>query len=108
MEHITVTRDQIIYERRVRVLEQAAESGNVAATCRVFGISRKTFYEWRGVADRYGFEALMEKASTTGSGVVTSASLGRPLAAVVTGLVAEPVVEEVFGFATAPPNRAIS
>ena len=43
---ITGTRDEIIYQRRVRVLEHAAETGNVAATCRIFGVSRKTFYEW--------------------------------------------------------------
>ena len=37
-----MTRDEIIYHRRVRVLEHAAETGNVAETCRTFGISRKT------------------------------------------------------------------
>jgi transposase InsO family protein len=59
---ITVTRDQIIYQRRVRVLAHAAESGNIAETCRTFGISRTRFYEWRSVAERYGIEALMPKA----------------------------------------------
>jgi len=58
---ITVTRDEIIYQRRVRVLEHAAETGNVSATCRTFGISRKTFYEWQRVARAYGLEALMPK-----------------------------------------------
>ncbi len=62
MEPITVTRDQIIYQRRVRVLEHAAETGNVALTCRTFGISRTRFYEWRSIAERYGLEALMPKA----------------------------------------------
>ena len=57
-----MTRDEIIYQRRVRVLEHAAETGNVAETCRTFGISRKTFYEWRTVAERYGLDALMPKA----------------------------------------------
>ena len=57
-----MTPDEIIYQPRVRVLEHAAETGNVAATCRTFGISRKTFYEWRNVAERYGLEALMPKA----------------------------------------------
>ena len=59
---ITVTRDQIIYQRRVRVLAHAAESGNIAETCRTFGISRTRFYEWRDAAERYGIEALMPKA----------------------------------------------
>jgi len=56
-----VTPTEIIYRRRVRVLEHAAEGGNVAETCRVFGVSRKTFYEWRGLAERYGLEALVPK-----------------------------------------------
>jgi len=62
MEPITVTRDEIIYQRRVRVLDHATETGNVSATCRVFGISRKTFYEWQQTAAAYGLEALMPKA----------------------------------------------
>lgn len=57
-----MTRDEIIYQRRVRVLDHAEETGNVSATCRTFGISRKTFYEWRRVAAAYGREALMPKA----------------------------------------------
>jgi transposase InsO family protein len=61
-EPITVTPTDIIYRRRVRVLEHAAESGNVAETCRTFGISRKTFYEWKHRAERYGLEALVPKA----------------------------------------------
>lgn len=56
-----MTRDQIIYQRRLRVLAHAAETGNVAETCRVFGVSRTRFYEWRSVAERYGVEALMPK-----------------------------------------------
>jgi hypothetical protein len=58
-EPITVTPSEIIYHRRVRVLAHAKESGNVALTCRTFGISRKTFYEWRNLAERYGLAALM-------------------------------------------------
>lgn len=52
---------EIIYQRRVRVLEHAGESGNVSATCRLFGISRKAFYEWRNLGAAYGLEALMPK-----------------------------------------------
>jgi transposase InsO family protein len=33
----------------------------VAETCRIFGISRKTFYQWRAMAERYGVEALVPK-----------------------------------------------
>jgi transposase InsO family protein len=60
-ESITVTPAEIIYHRRVRVLERATETGNVAATCRTFGVSRNTFYEWRNLAELYGLEALMPK-----------------------------------------------
>lgn len=147
-----MTRDQIIYQRRVRVLEHAAETGNVAETCRTFGISRKTFYAWRNVAERYGLEALMPKArrrpqlpnatpthvlhdllaiavaeptlgcrqladrladrgyvlsKTTVQKLLVDHDMGRrhqrvaraaALAALVSGLVAEPVVDDVFGF----------
>lgn len=147
-----MTHDEIIYQRRVRVLEHAAETGNVALTCRTFGISRKTFYEWRTVAERYGLEALMPKArrrpqlanatpthvlhellaiavaeptigcrqyadrladrgyvvsKTTVQKLLVNHDMGRrhqrvaraaALAALVNGLVAEPVVEDIFGF----------
>src|SRR5262249_41182125 len=146
------TRDEIIYQRRVRVLEHAVEIRNVAAACRVFGISRKTFYEWRNVAERYGLEALMPKgrrrpqlanatpthvvgerraravaeptlgcgqladrlgergyavSKTTVQKLLVDHDLGRrhqrvaraaALAALVSGLVAEPVHDEMFGF----------
>jgi hypothetical protein len=60
-----VTPAEIIYQRRVAVLAHADKSKNVAETCRVFGISRTRYYEWKGVADRYGLAALMPKARRT-------------------------------------------
>ena len=60
-EPITVTPAEIIYHRRVRVLEHAAMTGNVTATCETFGVSRTRFYEWRNLAELYGLEALMPK-----------------------------------------------
>lgn len=33
--------------RKLKVFEHAAKSGNVAFTCRHFGISRDTFYQWK-------------------------------------------------------------
>jgi transposase InsO family protein len=62
METITVTPAEIIYQRRIAVLEHAAKTGNVAATCRVFGLSRTRYYQWKGLADRYGLDALVPKA----------------------------------------------
>jgi hypothetical protein len=61
METITVTPTEIIYQRRIAVLEHAARTTNVAERCRVFGISRTRYYEWKGVADRYGLAALVPK-----------------------------------------------
>lgn len=57
-----MTPDEIIYHRRLRVLDHAKRTGNVSETCRVFGISRTRFYEWRNRAERYGVEALLPKA----------------------------------------------
>ena len=56
-----MTPDQIIYQRRLRVLAHAEKTGNVAETCRIFGVSRTRFYEWQAVAERYGVDALMPK-----------------------------------------------
>jgi len=50
-----------VYQQRVRVLDHARQTGNVAATCRTFGISRKTFYKWRNATAKYGLAALMPK-----------------------------------------------
>lgn len=58
----TVTSDQIVYQQRVRALDHARTIGNVAETCRTFGISPKTFYKWRNAAAKYGLDALMPKA----------------------------------------------
>ena len=32
---------------RLKVLQQAADTHNVARVCRRFGISRKSFYKWK-------------------------------------------------------------
>ena len=57
-----MTPAEIIYQRRIAVLEHAQRTGNVAETCRVFGISRTRYYQWKNVADRYGLDALVPKA----------------------------------------------
>jgi hypothetical protein len=62
METITVTPAEIIYHRRVAVLDHAARCGNVSEACRTFGVSRTRYYQWKNTADRYGLEALMPKA----------------------------------------------
>jgi transposase InsO family protein len=62
METITVTPAEIIYHRRLAVLDHAARTGNVSETCRTFGVSRTRYYEWKNIGDRYGLDALMPKA----------------------------------------------
>jgi hypothetical protein len=44
---------------RLKVLQEAHSSGNVARTCRRYGISRKTFYLWRS---RYNAEDVTSAA----------------------------------------------
>lgn len=56
-----MTPAEIIYHRRVQVLAHAKKTGNVAETCRTFGISRTRFYQWRNLAQQYGLAALMPK-----------------------------------------------
>jgi hypothetical protein len=60
-ETITVTPAEIIYQRRIAVLEHVQGTWNVAETCRVFNISRTRYYQWKNVADRYGLDALVPK-----------------------------------------------
>jgi transposase len=59
-EPITVTPDQIIYQRRVRVMEYA-EKTSVSEACRTFGVSRTTFYRWQHRVESGGLDALMPK-----------------------------------------------
>jgi transposase InsO family protein len=56
-----VTHEDIVYDRRVRLIEHAAKIGNVAEACRVFGVSRNTYYEWLAKAEKYGLSALLPK-----------------------------------------------
>jgi transposase InsO family protein len=56
-----VTHEDIVYDRRVRLIEHAAKIGNVAEACRTFGVSRKTYYEWLKKAETYGLSALLPR-----------------------------------------------
>lgn len=60
LETTTVTLDEIVYHRRVRVLDHAGQT-SITEACRTFGISCTTFYRWRDRAARYGLAALMPK-----------------------------------------------
>jgi transposase-like protein len=59
-EPTTVTPAEIIYHRRVQVLDRAGQT-SVAEACRTFEISRTTSYRWVGRAQRYGLAALLPK-----------------------------------------------
>lgn len=56
-----MTHEDIVYDRRVRLIEHAAKIGNVAEACRVFGVSRKTYYQWINKAEQYGLSALLPR-----------------------------------------------
>src|SRR5688572_27679560 len=47
---------------RLKLLEAAQHAGNVARTCRHFGISRKTFYKWRQRFEEHGGGGLADRA----------------------------------------------
>jgi transposase len=50
--------------RRLAVLQHAEEiSGNVAATCRYYGISRNVFYRWKRRYEDEGLEGLKDRSS---------------------------------------------
>lgn len=43
---------------KLKVFEHAASSGNVAFTCRHFGISRETYYQWKRAFLVHGEQGL--------------------------------------------------
>ena len=55
-----MTPAEIIYHRRVQVLDRAGQT-SVTEACRTFGISRTTYYRWASRAQRYGLAALLPK-----------------------------------------------
>jgi hypothetical protein len=61
-ESTTVTPAEIIYHRRVQVLDRAGQT-SVTEACRTFGVSRTTYYRWAGRAQRSGLAALLPKAA---------------------------------------------
>ena len=49
--------------RRLAIIQHAEEvTGNVAMTCRYFGISRHTYYNWRRRYEQLGPEGLRERS----------------------------------------------
>ncbi len=48
-------------DRKVRVLALAEELGNISEACRIVGVSRRSYYEWKRIADAHGIDALTSK-----------------------------------------------
>jgi len=46
-------------KRKTAVLEHAVLSGNVSKTCRYFGISRETIYQWKRAYESAGDEPVV-------------------------------------------------
>ena len=57
------TSAEIIYQRRVRLLDLAAQLGNISEACRQIGVSRTRYYQWRYLAENYGLEGLWPRTA---------------------------------------------
>lgn len=57
---------------RSRFLEHAKRIGNVAATCRFFGISRPKFYKWKKRFDELGAAGLADRPRTPKHSLTTT------------------------------------
>lgn len=55
-----MTQAQRDTRRKMKVPEHARESGNVAKTCRCFGISRQCHYKWLHAYEREGEDGLVD------------------------------------------------
>jgi hypothetical protein len=53
--------DEREIKRKQRILDHAVETGNIAKTCRYFGIPRSLFYVWRSAYQEHGEEGLRRK-----------------------------------------------
>ncbi|MFN2518585.1 MAG: helix-turn-helix domain-containing protein [Jatrophihabitantaceae bacterium] len=60
MSEITLPRE---VRHRVAILQHAEEvTGNIAMTCRYYGISRQLFYKWRKRFDHEGIDGLRDRS----------------------------------------------
>ena len=56
-----MSKDRREIARKLRILRHAEETGDVAKTCRYFGIGRSSFYRWRDAYRKGCEEALANK-----------------------------------------------
>ena len=61
---MTEREQQRLVRHRLAIINHAEEvTGNVAQTCRYYGISRPTFYKWRNRYEEKGLEGLRDRSS---------------------------------------------
>lgn len=51
--------DEHEVQRKLRVLQHAERTAQVAKTCRYFGIGRASFFRWKRAYERYGEDGLV-------------------------------------------------
>ena len=56
-----MTQAQRDIKRKLSILRHASLIGNIAKTCRFFGVSRQTFYQWRQAYQSGGESALVNR-----------------------------------------------
>jgi len=56
-----MTEHDVLGGYRLRLFTLAEELGNVSEACRIVGVSRRSYYEWKRIADEQGVEALRPK-----------------------------------------------
>jgi transposase-like protein len=54
-----MTQGQRDINRKLRILRHGEETGNIAKTCRYFGISREIFYQWKRTYAEKGESGLI-------------------------------------------------
>jgi transposase-like protein len=52
-----VSQDDVLFGYRLQLFDLAGRVG-VAAACRIFGVHRSTYYDWKRKVDRHGLEML--------------------------------------------------
>src|SRR4028118_1171546 len=61
---MTEQHQQRVQNWRLKVLRHAESTGNVAKTCRYYGISRTLFYQWRKRYKAEGLDGLRDRSHT--------------------------------------------
>lgn len=54
-----MTQEQRDIKKKLAVLSNARETGNISKTCRYFGISREAYYKWKRRYEHHGEEGLI-------------------------------------------------